>query len=95
MSFLGMNAWQLRQYGAPIAAEGGPRLPRTAPARSWPLRGIFSPRCRPPHARFVQYHPQGELAVLTCRSDYAYGARGSPPKIPGGAVLTFEVTLTP
>ena len=36
---------------------------------------------------------KGEKALLTCRSDYAYGDRGSPPKIPGGATLVFEVEL--
>ena len=36
---------------------------------------------------------RGELAVLTCRSDYAYGDHGSPPKIPGKATLVFEVEL--
>jgi len=36
---------------------------------------------------------KGEKAILTCRSDYAYGASGSPPKIPGGATLQFEVEL--
>ena len=35
----------------------------------------------------------GELAQLECASDVAYGARGSPPKIPGGATLNFEVEL--
>jgi hypothetical protein len=34
---------------------------------------------------------KGETAVLTCRADYAYGDSGSPPKIPGGATLQFEV----
>ena len=33
----------------------------------------------------------GELAELFCRADYAYGEHGSPPKIPGGATLKFEV----
>ena len=36
---------------------------------------------------------KGETATLICRSDYAYGDRGSPPKIPGGATLNFEVEL--
>lgn len=36
---------------------------------------------------------RGEKAILRARSDYAYGDRGSPPKIPGGATLDFEVEL--
>jgi len=36
---------------------------------------------------------RGEMAVYTIKSDYAYGATGSPPKIPGGATLTFEIEL--
>ena len=35
----------------------------------------------------------GERAELVCRSDYAYGAAGSPPDIPADAVLTFVVEL--
>lgn len=35
----------------------------------------------------------GEKAVLTVRSDYGYGESGSPPKIPPGATLNFEVEL--
>lgn len=31
--------------------------------------------------------------MLTIRSDYGYGKTGSPPKIPGGATLNFEVEL--
>lgn len=34
---------------------------------------------------------KGEKAILTCGPDYAYGSNGSPPKIPGGATLNFEV----
>ena len=36
---------------------------------------------------------KGEVAELFCRSDYAYGDSGSPPKIPGGATLKFEVEV--
>ena len=36
---------------------------------------------------------KGELAVLTCKSEYAYGESGSPPKIPPSATLVFEVEL--
>jgi len=35
----------------------------------------------------------GERAILTCREDFAYGKSGSPPKIPGGATLVFDVDL--
>ena len=36
---------------------------------------------------------KGEKAFLTCTPDFAYGAGGSPPKIPPGATLRFEVEL--
>lgn len=36
---------------------------------------------------------KGEKAILTCRSDYAYGKSGSPPTIPPDATLQFEVEL--
>jgi len=36
---------------------------------------------------------RGEKAILRARSDYAYGDDGSPPTIPGGASLDFEVEL--
>jgi len=35
----------------------------------------------------------GEKCILRCAPDYAYGESGSPPKIPGGATLNFEVEL--
>ena len=37
---------------------------------------------------------KGEKALLTCRSDYAYGKAGSPPKIGPDATLNFEVRAT-
>jgi len=36
---------------------------------------------------------KGEKAIFRASSDYAYGDEGSPPKIPGGATLDFEVEL--
>lgn len=36
---------------------------------------------------------RGERAIFFIRSEYGYGSTGSPPKIPGGATLVFDVEL--
>jgi len=36
---------------------------------------------------------KGEVCMLTCKSEYAYGKSGSPPKIPPDATLYFEVEM--
>jgi len=41
----------------------------------------------------VQTMKVGEKAHITCPSDIAYGDKGFPPKIKGGAALAFDVEL--
>jgi FKBP-type peptidyl-prolyl cis-trans isomerase FkpA len=41
----------------------------------------------------VQKMKVGEKAKLVCPSSIAYGDQGSPPTIPGGATLVFELEL--
>ena len=36
---------------------------------------------------------KGEKSLLTCKPDFAYGEKGSSPKIPPDATLQFEVEL--
>ncbi|XP_069084254.1 peptidyl-prolyl cis-trans isomerase FKBP4 isoform X2 [Pleurodeles waltl] len=35
----------------------------------------------------------GEICQIICKPEYAYGASGSPPKIPPNATLVFEIEL--
>lgn len=41
----------------------------------------------------VKTMKKGEKSLLICKPDYAYGANGSPPKIPPNSTLHFEVEL--
>lgn len=55
---------------------------------TFPLDGVI-----PCWTEGVQKMKVGGKATLYCPSDRAYGDRGAPPAIPGGAALKFEVEL--
>jgi FKBP-type peptidyl-prolyl cis-trans isomerase FkpA len=54
----------------------------------FPLNGVI-----PCWTEGVQRMKVGEKAKFVCPSSIAYGDRGQPPTIPGGATLVFEVEL--
>jgi FKBP-type peptidyl-prolyl cis-trans isomerase len=54
----------------------------------FPLNGVI--RC---WTEALQTMKVGGKAKVVCPAEIAYGDRGHPPTIPGGAVLTFDVEL--
>jgi FKBP-type peptidyl-prolyl cis-trans isomerase FkpA len=60
---------------------------RNQPAE-FPLNGVI-----PCWTEGVQRMKVGGKSQLVCPSDIAYGDRGSPPLITGGATLVFEIEL--
>jgi FKBP-type peptidyl-prolyl cis-trans isomerase FkpA len=62
-------------------------IKRGQPAE-FPLKGVV-----PCWTEGLQKMKKGEKAQIVCPSSAAYGDRGSPPSIPPGATLSFEVEL--
>ena len=62
-------------------------IKRGQPAE-FPLNGVV-----PCWTEALQKMKKGEKSQVVCPSSVAYGDRGSPPNIPPGATLSFEVEL--
>jgi FKBP-type peptidyl-prolyl cis-trans isomerase FkpA len=62
-------------------------IKRGEPAE-FPLNGVV-----PCWSEALQKMKKGEKSQVVCPSSLAYGDRGSPPDIPPGATLSFEVEL--
>lgn len=62
-------------------------LKRNEPV-TFPLNGVI-----PCWTEGLQHMKVGGKARLVCPPDLAYGDQGHPPKMPGGATLTFDVEL--
>ena len=61
---------------------------KTGQPVEFPLKGVV-----PCWTEALQKMKKGEKAQVVCPSAMAYGDRGSPPVIPPGATLSFEVEL--
>ena len=71
----------------PNGTEFDSSYKRNQPAQ-FPLTGVI--KC---WTEGVQKMKVGGKSQLVCPSDLAYGDRGMPPSIPGGATLVFEIEL--
>jgi FKBP-type peptidyl-prolyl cis-trans isomerase FkpA len=60
----------------------------TSPGSSFPLSGLI-----PGWVRGIPGMKVGGTRRLIIPPELAYGAAGSPPKIPGNATLVFDITL--
>ncbi|XP_022009091.1 peptidyl-prolyl cis-trans isomerase FKBP20-1 [Helianthus annuus] len=67
----------------------------------WPIFYLAAQVSKPLHISVSKTDQQtsfwrklvGEVAKITCKSNYASGSTGSPPDIPPDATLIFEVEL--